>query len=314
MNRATRHLSKHCHHFGWSRDHAPSLVIAPGTSVAVEIVDTGGGEITPSTTLADMASVRHERFTPLTGPIYVEGAAPGDALKITFLGFRASGWGWSHISSEYGILADQFPDEFLKIWQYDPSCRIPVDYNGIASIPLRPFPGIIGLAHDKPGVMSALPPYATGGNLDVRDLNVGTELYLPVEVPGGLLSMGDTHVAQGHGELAGTALESPVDFEIRVDLVKDARLKGPCLSIPAERRPLVRDEGAYATCGVAEELAQAAREATSQMIDLLGKLHGISPIDAYLLCSLCGDLIINQMVNRPVSVVGLYFPKSVLLQ
>lgn len=307
-----RHLARGAHHFGWNRDHAPNLTVGPGETVTFEIVDTGGGEITPSTKLQDMDKLRHDRFTPLTGPVAVDGAMPGDALKITFLGFKASGWGWSHISSEYGILADQFPDPLLKIWHYDASCREPADYEGLASIPLRPFPGIIGLAQDRAGTASSLPPYVTGGNLDVRDLTEGSELYLPVEVPGGLLSLGDTHVAQGHGELAGTAIESPVDIAVKVELVKAAGLAGPMFMTPARRPTPSPDDGFYATCGVSADLTQAARSATSQMLDLLGKRHRIAPLDAYLLCSLCGDLVINEMVNRPVNVVSLYFPKSVL--
>ena len=304
-------LEKTSCHFGWSRDHTPQLTIAPGESVEVRITDTGGGEITLESTADDVSSMNFDRFMPLTGPIVVEGAKPGDALKVTFLGFKPSGWGWSMISSMYGILPDQFSDTFLKIWQYDPSGRSPIDYEGKASIPLRPFPGVIGMARDCEETLPCLQPHTSGGNLDVRDLSEGTELYLPVEVDGGLLSLGDTHVAQGHGELAGTALESPVDVLIKVELVKEAGIAAPQFITRSHPNAHVDKRGYFVTCGISSDLREGARQATSQMIDLLCRLHSLSAIDAYLLCSLCGDLIINEMVNRPVNVVSLYFPKSV---
>ena len=299
------------HHFGWDRANPPALTIAPGDTVDVNIIDSGGGQITPATTVDDLDNLDHAKFTPLTGPIAVDGAEPGDALKITFLDFRPSGWGWSMITSSYGILTDQFPDPFVKIWQYDPSCREPVDLAGKARLPLRPFPGIIGLARGVEGTHSSLPPYVTGGNLDVRDLSAGTELYLPVEAPGGLLSMGDSHALQGHGELAGTALESPVDAMIKIELVKHAGLAGPRFDTPGPDQRRLDRSGYHVTSGISDDLAECARSATSQMIDLLGRLHQLAAIDAYLLCSLCGDLVINEMVNRPVNVVSLYVPKSV---
>lgn len=304
-------LEKEFHHFGWNRDNSPQLVIEPGATVEVRITDTGGGEITRNSTADDVESMNFDLFAPLTGPIAVDGAKPGDALKITLLGFNPSGWGWSMISDRYGILTDQFPDMFLKIWEYDPTGNQPIDYEGKAHFPLRPFPGIIGLARDCEGTLPSLPPYNTGGNLDVRDLSEGTELYLPVEVAGGLLSLGDTHVAQGHGELAGTALESPVDVLIKVDLVPDAGIRAPQFTTPNRPNAHVDGSGYFVTCGISDDLREGARQATTDMIDLLGKVQGLSAIDAYLLCSLCGDLVINEMVNKPVNVVSLYFPKSV---
>ena len=176
-------------------------------------------------------------------------------------------------------------------------------------MPIKPFPGIIGLSPGAPGTHSHSPPRNVGGNLDMRDISAGVELYLPVEAPGGLLSLGDTHAAQGHGELAGTALESPIDIAVQVDVVKDANLPGPRL---LTRGPVVRhldSAGYYVTCGVETDLVEAARAATRHMIDLLGERHQIAPLDAYLLCSVCGDLCISEMVNRPVNVVSLYFPR-----
>ena len=305
----TIHSSQH--NFGWNKDNTPRFHIAPGDTIEFDCIDAGGGEFTPATTSADYPSLDLSRFGPLTGPIYIDGAIPGDALKITILGFDPSGWGWSLISDRYGILRDQITGPFIKIWHYEAGFT-PIMYNDLARVPLKPFPGIIGLAPAEPGTHNALQPRRVGGNLDCRDISVGTELYLPVEAPGALLSLGDTHAAQGNGELAGTALESPMKVALKVELLKDEPMPGPRLVTPG---PVVRHldaKGYHVTCGVDEDLLEACRIATSHMIDLLGRLHHLDPTDAYLLCSVCGDLAISEMVNRPVNVVSLYFPRMVV--
>ena len=127
-----------------------------------------------------------------------------------------------------------------------------------------------------------------------------------------MLSLGDTHATQGNGELAGTALESPMSVALRLELEKDYPLGGPRFVTPG---PVVRHldgSGYYGTCGVGPDLREAARMATTEMIDYLAREHGLAPVDAYLLCSVCGDLVISEMVNAPVNVVSLYFPRRVL--
>ena len=300
------------HHIGWNRTNKPAMHILPGETVELDVVDTGGGQITPQTTISDLDSLRYGGFAPLTGPIFIDGAKPGDALKITFLSFDTSGWGWSMITPRYGILTDDFQTPFLKIWHYDPSCRNPAMHADVARIPLKPFPGIIGVAPAVSGTHASLQPRNVGGNMDMRDLSIGSVLYLPVEVTGGLLSVGDTHAAQGNGELAGTALESPMRVALKVDLEKNIGIPGPWIQTSGPVARHLDAKGYHITCGVHEDLVEAARLATRHMIDLLGKVHGLLPIDAYLLCSVCGDLAISEMVNKPVSVVSLYFPRVVL--
>ena len=147
--------------------------------------------------------------------------------------------------------------------------------------------------------------------MDIRDVGVGSTLYLPVEVPGGLLSFGDTHAAQGDGEVCGTGLESAIDLSVTLALVKSLDLRTPRLEI---KRPVTRhldNAGYHVTIGIGPDLMQGARAAVSQMIDLLGDIHRLNPEDAYLLCSLCADLRISEVVNRPNWVVSLYFPRGV---
>ena len=151
----------------------------------------------------------------MTGPVYVEGAEPGDALKVTFRKFIPSGLGWTANIPGFGLLADQFPDPALHIWSYD------AVHAGAGA--LRPEGPRAAEAlrrrrsawrRPSPGLHSVVPPRRVGGNLDIRDLAAGTTLYLPVEVEGALFSIGDTHAAQGDGEVCGTAIESPMDVEL----------------------------------------------------------------------------------------------------
>ena len=148
--------------------------------------------------------------------------------------------------------------------------------------------------------------------MDDKALVAGTTLYLPVEVPGALFSIGDTHAAQGDGEVCGTAIESRMDVELTLDLVKGANLTSPRYTTDGPVTRHLDGAGYEATTGIGPDLMTAARESVSRMIDLLAAEHGMAPVDAYMLCSVCGDLRISEIVDRPNWVVSFYFPRIVL--
>ncbi len=305
-------IHKHHHHLGWDNALAPALSVRPGETIAVETIDASGGGLSATSGLEDLKALDFDKVNPVTGPIYVEGAAPGDAVAITFEAFHPSGWGWTANIPGFGLLADDFPDAALHIWRYDTDLTTPAGFAPMGQVPLRPFVGTIGLAPAEPGQHSVVPPRRVGGNLDIRDNCTGTTLYLPVEVAGGLLSLGDTHAAQGDGEICGTAIESPMDVEIRVDLIKGADLRAPQFET---RGPVTRHidaQGYRATTGIGPDLMQAARDAVRGMIDWLCKTCQMSATEAYMLCSVAGDLRISEIVDQPNWVVSFYFPKSVL--
>jgi acetamidase/formamidase len=179
-------------------------------------------------------------------------------------------------------------------------------------VPLRPFPGTIGVAPAAPGLHSIVPPRNVGGNMDVRDIVEGVELYLPVEVDGALFSVGDTHAAQGDGEVCGTAIESPIDVALKLELVKGANLRMPHYTTPGPVTDHFDRKGYEVTTGIGPDLMTGARTAVSEMIDLLGRRYGYSAIDAYMLCSVCADLRISSIVDVPNWVVSFYFPRMVL--
>jgi acetamidase/formamidase len=301
----------HQHHYGWDRANAPVVHIAPGDSLEFEVQDAAGGQLNPASSAADIALLDFARINPVTGPVYVDGAEPGDVLKVTLLSFAPSGWGWTANIPGFGLLADEFKEPALHVWQYDARSLAPALYGRWGAVPLKPFTGTIGLAPAEPGLHSVVPPRRVGGNMDVRDLAGGSELYLPVEVSGALFSVGDTHAAQGDGEVCGTAIESPMRVALRFDLLKSEPLRFPRFTTPGPVTRHLDARGYEVTTGIGPDLMAAARDAVRGMIDLLGRRHGLPAMDAYLLCSVCGDLRINEIVDVPNWTVGFYFPRIV---
>jgi acetamidase/formamidase len=308
---AAHTIHRASHHFGWNNANAPVLTVAPGATVELETVDASGGQLSPTSTVADVAKLDFGFVNPVTGPIFIDGAEPGDAVKVTLLSFAPSGWGWSANIPGFGLLADQFKDPALHIWKYDPDTLAPALYGPGGRVPLKPFTGTIGVAPAEPGQHSIVPPRRMGGNMDVRDIGVGTELWLPVEVPGALFSLGDTHAAQGDGEVSGTAIESPMTVTVKLDLVKGANLRFPRFRTSGPVTRHLDAKGYEVATGIGPDLFQASRDAVAGMVDLLGREHGLSAIDAYLLASVCGDLRISEIVDQPNWVVSFYFPRIV---
>jgi acetamidase/formamidase len=311
-SRAAHTIHAEHHHFGWNNANAPALTVVPGDTVELETVDASGGQLSPKSTLADVGALDFGRVNPVTGPVHVDGARPGDALKVTIEAFAPSGWGWTANIPGFGLLADQFPEPALHLWQYDPGSLAPAVYGAGGKVPLKPFAGTIGVAPAEPGLHSIVPPRRVGGNMDVRDLAAGSVLYLPVEVAGALFSVGDTHAAQGDGEVCGTAIESPMRLVLTFDLVKQANLAFPRFTTPGPVSRHLDAKGYEVTTGIGPDLMQGARDAVRGMIDLLAARHGMAPIDAYMLCSVCADLRISEIVDQPNWVVSYYFPRVVL--
>ncbi len=308
-NRHTIHAQHH--HFGWDNANPPVLSVAPGDSIEFETVDASGGQLDVESGIAEVAALDFAKVNPVTGPVYVDGAEPGDALKITIESFVPSGWGWTAIIPGFGLLTDQFPDPAINIWKYDAVGLTPAVYGPGGRVPLKPFCGTIGLAPGEAGSHSIVPPRRVGGNMDIRDLCAGTELYLPVEVAGALFSVGDTHAAQGDGEVCGTAIESPMNLALTFNLVKGANLRFPRYETSGPVSSHFDGKGYHVTTGIGPDLMQGAKDAVSGMIDLLGELHGLPAAEAYMLCSACADLRISEIVDQPNWVVSLYFPKIV---
>ena len=305
-------IHDHQHHIGWDNSLKPILKVGSGDVVELKCKDSSCGQITPDWTAADIPRLDFSKVNPTLGPIEVDGAQVGDAVKVTLLGFRPCGWGWTANIPGFGLLADQFKEPALHIWKYDANALAPAMFGSIAKVPLKPFAGTVGLAPAEPGLHSVVPPRRVGGNMDIRDLALGAELYLPVEVKGGLLSIGDTHAAQGDGEVCGTAIESQLDVTVKIELVKQANLAFPRFRTPGPVTRHLDEKGYDVTTGIGADLMQGAKAAVGGMVDLLTKRHKIDATEAYMLCSVCGDLRISEIVDMPNWVVSFYFPRVVL--
>jgi acetamidase/formamidase len=299
------------HHCGWDRSIPPVLTVAAGTTVEFECLDSSDGQFTAASTVADVPGMDFTRINPVTGPLFIDGAEPGDVLKVTLQQFTPTGFGWTANIPGFGLLADQFREPALKIWSFDAVSLAPAAYSLHARVPLKPFPGTIGVAPAAPGLHSIVPPRRVGGNLDIRDLAAGSTLYLPVEVPGALFSVGDTHAAQGDGEVCGTAIEAPMKVALTFDLLKGEKLSTPRFTTPGPVTRHVDAKGYEVTTGVGPDLMEGARSALSQMVDLLAGRYNLPAVEAYMLCSVAGDLRISEIVDQPNWVVSFYFPRIV---
>ena len=306
----TIHSGNH-RHLSWDNATPPAMTVAPGDIVQFDDLDATSGQLTAQSTVEDIRTLDFSLVNPIAGPVYVDGAEPGDALKVTLLEFEPNDWAWTAIVPGFGLLADDFPEPAIHIWSYQGGFDTPAMYGDDARVPMKPFCGTIGVAPAEAGAFSTIPPHDAGGNMDIRDLSVGTELYLPVRVPGALFSIGDSHCAQGDGEVCGTAIESPLGVVVKFELSKGENLKFPRFVTPGPVTRHLDAKGYEVTTGIGPDLMEATKNAVRGMIDRLGASRGLSPERAYMLCSVCADMRISEVVDIPNWVVSCYLPRIV---
>ena len=301
------------HHYRWDGSLEPCLTVCSGATVEFELRDPSDGQLSPASAAADLSALDWDRVPPVHGPVFVEGAEPGDALLVTVKEARPGSWGWTANLPGFGLLADDFAEPALHLWRLDPAGLAAAEFAPGIVVPLKPFPGVVGVAPAAAGEHATVNPRNVGGNLDMRDLAAGATLVLPVEVPGALLSCGDGHAAQGDGEVCGTAIEVPMTLTLQLDVAKGAAPHTPRLALPGPVTHHLDARGYDVTTGIGSDLMEASRTAVREMIALLAAEHDLSPMDAYLLCSVCADLRISEIVDQPDWVVSLYFPRVVFV-
>lgn len=278
------------------------LTVPSGAVIEAFTKEASDGQITQATGAGDLASVDFDPIHPLTGPVHVEGADPGDVLAVTLHEIEVLDWGWATILPGFGFLADEFTEPWIKGFDLGPDSEYAV-FNDRIRIPLAPFAGVMGVAPATDSLLSTIPPRANGGNMDNRHMTAGTTVYFPVFQEGALFSIGDTHAAQGDGEVSGTAIEAPMRIVYEVNVIEGGR--------PLQE-PQYETDDYYAVTGFGTTIDEAARKATRYMIDYLVAEHGLTPEEAYVLCSLAGDLKISETVDVPHMLVSMHMPKSVL--
>jgi acetamidase/formamidase len=297
----SHHLPNTHTHDRWNSQLPPALEIASGDLLVMDCQDSSGSQMTPQSTVADFVAMDRSKIHTITGPVFVQGAEPGDVLQIEIRRIEHRGWGWTSIIQGLGSLPDRFPNPHLFIWNLDGDFT---DSLAPARVPLAPFLGIVGVAPREPGEHRTRPPGPFGGNLDVRDLQPGTNLYLPVFHRGALFSAGDGHAAQGDGEVCINGIEGPMQAEFRLTVRKDMRLDEPFAELPP-RSAKLPDCGAWAFIASAPQTMDAARNVIHHAIDFLVARYGLTPELAYTLCSVALDLRLSQIVNQPmVTVTG----------
>jgi acetamidase/formamidase len=293
-------LSSAHRHLVWDNALAPALTVAPGDEIELELIDASGGQITRDSGTPAVIALDFTTVNPCTGPVYVDGAEPGDELVVTVLDLVTQDWGWTANIPGFGLLADDFPDAHLRISTVRGGT---VETVPGVQLPTRPMIGTIGVAPAEPGQTPLLVPTESGGNMDIPQIGAGTRLHLPVRVPGALLSAGDTHALQGDGEICGTGVETGSTLRVRLDVERGASIGAPWY----EHASAPIATSFVTTTGIGPDLFQAARDAARRGVDLVAR-SGVDPVDAYLLLSLAGELRISEIVDAPNWVVSLHIP------
>ncbi|MGI8550996.1 MAG: acetamidase/formamidase family protein [Dehalococcoidia bacterium] len=301
-----RLAATHVHHC-WDNSIEPLLTIDPDETVVFQTRDASDRTVTPQTRIEESPPNRPFRGHPLTGPVAVRGAEPGDTLEVQILELTPGAFGWTRFSPGRGLLPDDFTRPFLQIWDLtvDPTPFRPGIY-----VPLEPFLGVMGVAPAESGEHSTMPPRRNAGNIDTKQLTAGSRLFLPVLVPGALFSCGDGHAAQGDGEVCITAIECDMTATLRFQVHKGRELPEFQFQTSGPLLQRTNTAGWYATTGHGPDLMEASRNAIRHMIDYLARERGLSREEAYILCSVAVDLKISEVVDAPNWVVSAFLPLS----
>jgi acetamidase/formamidase len=277
-------LERRALHGHFSRDLPPILSVDPGDTIRTSCLNSGwrlgaNRQFEPRDPELDAGHA-------LIGPIEVRGAGEGQTLVVRIDAVRVGPWGVTLVCDDERLGIDG-AGEHLVLWELDAEAGTGRDRAG-RTVELRPFPGVLGMPPVEPGIHPTAPPRPQGGNIDCAELVAGTTLFLPIPVDGALFSAGDGHARQGDGEVSGTAIECPLDLlELTFDVRDDLELSWPVAWTP----------GAWIAFGFDVDLDRAATKATSGMLDVMQREHGVGRADALALASVAVDLRVTQVVN-----------------
>ena len=306
---ATHYFPSDRVHYTWDAGNEPVLAVESGDTVVVQTRDVCDNQITPDSAVDAVTRVDWDRVYPLAGPIAVDGARPGDTLAVEILDLHTLGWGWTAIFPGLGLLPDDFPEPYLRI--FDLTTGDVTYLREDIAIPIEPFMGTMGVCPAGAIQQAVMPPGIFGGNLDTRQLVRGAVLYLPVQLEGGLFSCGDAHAAQGDGEVCVTGIEAPMYAALRFTVQKGRQLPAPQFMTSGPLTPRVDTAGFYGTMGVGPDLYVAAQDAVRAMVEHVSGAYGLSAEDAYVLASLVVDLKISEIVDAGEYIVSALLPLAV---
>ncbi len=279
--------------WGWFNNAQPPVLrIDSGDTVVMETMMHSHNQVVPGRTIEEIKKLRTD-FPgrgphTLTGPIYVNGAEPGDVLKVKINKIVPRAYAANfNVPGMFGEFPSLYPDGQVKYVYLDLDRKVAEFLPGVY-VPLRPFPGTMGVARKEPGQYSSVPPGEYAGNMDIRELTEGSALYVPVWVPGALLWSGDSHAGQGNGEINLTALETAYkELNITVEVVKGKPLDMPRIETPKS----------WVAMGFDQDLNKAWDQARRETIKLLAEERKISPDQAAAMMPNVSDCRVSQVVN-----------------
>jgi acetamidase/formamidase len=305
----THYLPDEQVHFTWDTGNELRVVVDSGDTVVVWTRDVSDNQIGPDSDTSVIAGLDWDRVYPLCGPIGIQGAEPGDTLAIEILDIHTQGWGWTAILPGLGLLPEDFPDAYLRVFDLSPG-DVAYMRDDIA-IPVEPFFGTMGVCPAGASAQPVMPPGIFGGNMDTRQLVRGATLYLPIQVEQALFSCGDAHGAQGDGEVCVTGLEAPMFAALRFTLEKGRSIPSPQYHTPGPLTRRVDSAPFFGTTGVGGDLYVAAQDAVRAMVDHIATTYDLGREDAYLLCSLAVDLKISEIVDAGQYIVSALLPEAI---
>lgn len=284
--------------YAFSRDNRPAIRARPPAELIFETQDCFGGQVTPSSPA--LGTVDWGHINPATGPVYVEGAKPGDVLAVRVQSIEVAGLGLMAAMRGEGVLAGQVRATEVK---FVPVARGRAKFNDRVELPVKPMIGVIGVAPAGEPVPCGTPG-SHGGNMDTRIIGPGATVLFPVAVDGALLAMGDVHAVMGDGEVMGTGVEVAAEISVRVGLRRD-------LADLELRNPLIVTDSVLAAVASAKTLDAAVKAATRGLAGILMKRAKLSLNDAGMLCSAAGTVAVSQVVD-PLKTARFEFPLNVL--
>ncbi len=305
----THHLDDTQPHAFWDNSYPARLRIQPGDTVVFETLEASAGQVGPDSPSKVVGNLNFDLIHPLTGPVYIEGAEPGDALVVDIVSIKHKGWGWNSVIPGFGLLAEDFSEPYLHIYKLgETTCEFRSDIQ----IPYEPFCGVMGVGPRESGRFNTIPPRENAGNIDIRHLTPGSRAFFPVLVPGALFSCGDCHSAQGDGEVNGTGIETKMSVTLTFNLQKGANIPELRFNTPAGKKLTVADEGGYyVVTAHGPDLFKDSQQAIRYMIDYLSSEHNMTREQAYCLCGAAVDLKISEIVDAPNWIVSAYLPLSI---
>lgn len=305
----THHLDDKQPHAFWDNSHPARLRIQPGDTLLFETLEASAGQITPTSTGEAIKTLSFDPIHPLTGPVYVEGAEPGDTLSVEIVEIAHKGWGWNAVIPGFGLLSDDFATPYVHHYRMEGDrCFFRDDI----IIPYEPFCGVMGVAPREAGRLTTIPPRENGGNIDIRHLTPGTRVFFPVLAPGALFSCGDCHSAQGDGEVNGSGIETAMTVTLKFELLKGVKTPELRFITPPGKKLTIADAGGYYVATAhGPDLFKNAQQAVRYIIDYLAANHNMTREQAYCLCGAAVDLKISEIVDAPNWIVSAYLPLAI---